>query len=295
MTATVLPVPREELDLLVRGEHGHPHAVLGPHPHEGGVTVRVLKPLAASVVVTWDDERRARSTHEHEGVWVGVLPTAEVPDYRLEVTYDGAPVDARRPLPLPADPRRDRPAPDQRGPPRAPLAGARRARAPLRRAARRQVTGTSFAVWAPTARGVRVKGDFNSWDGREHPMRQLGTSGVWELFVPDVGSGTGYKFVVLGADGQWREKADPMAFHTEVPPATSSVVFESTYDVGRRRLDDAARRGTSRRPRADVDLRDAPRLVAQAGRPAADLPRARRRAGRPTSPTSASPTSSSCR
>ena len=77
-----------------------------------------------------------------------------------------------------------------------------------------------------------MKGSFNSWDGREHPMRQLGTSGVWELFVPDVGTGTGYKFAVLGADGQWREKADPMAFHTEVPPATSSVVFESTYEWG---------------------------------------------------------------
>jgi 1,4-alpha-glucan branching enzyme len=91
------------------------------------------------------------------------------------------------------------------------------------------VSGTSFAVWAPSARGIRLKASFNNWDGREHPMRQLGTSGVWELFVPEVGSGTGYKFSILGADGQWREKADPMAFHTEVPPATSSVVFESTY------------------------------------------------------------------
>jgi 1,4-alpha-glucan branching enzyme len=91
------------------------------------------------------------------------------------------------------------------------------------------VTGTSFAVWAPHARGVRVKGDFNSWDGREHPMRQMGVSGVWELFVPGVGSGTRYKFVLLGPDGSWNEKADPMAFHTEVPPATSSVVFDSKY------------------------------------------------------------------
>ena len=90
MTATVLPVPREELDLLVRGEHGHPHALLGPHPHEGGVTVRVLKPLASSVVVTWDGER-VELDHEHEGVWVGVLPTADVPGYRLEVAYGGAP------------------------------------------------------------------------------------------------------------------------------------------------------------------------------------------------------------
>ena len=94
------------------------------------------------------------------------------------------------------------------------------------------IRGTSFAVWAPHAKGLRVKGDFNSWDGREHPMRQLGVSGVWELFVPDVTSGTRYKFVVLGADDHWREKADPMAFHTEVPPSQSSVVFDSTYTWG---------------------------------------------------------------
>jgi 1,4-alpha-glucan branching enzyme len=60
-------------------------------------------------------------------------------------------------------------------------------------------------------------------------MRSLGASGVWELFVPDVGAGTRYKYVVLGADGAWREKADPMASYAEVPPATSSVVYESGY------------------------------------------------------------------
>ena len=110
-----------------------------------------------------------------------------------------------------------------------------------------------------------MKGSFNSWDGREHPMRQLGTSGVWELFVPDVGTGTGYKFAVLGADGQWREKADPMAFHTEVPPATVVGGVRVDVRVGRRRLDDRAGRGDRAGHRAaDVDLRDAPRVVAQA-------------------------------
>ena len=49
--------------------------------------------------------------------------------------------------------------------------------------------GTAFAVWAPNARGVRVIGDFNHWDGRAHPMRSLGASGIWELFVPGVGAG----------------------------------------------------------------------------------------------------------
>ena len=73
------------------------------------------------------------------------------------------------------------------------------------------VTGTSFAVWAPNARGVRVIGDFNFWDGHAHPMRSLGSSGVWELFVPGAGEGTRYKFEICGPDGSWHRKADPMA------------------------------------------------------------------------------------
>ena len=85
-----------------------------------------------------------------------------------------------------------------------------------------QVSGTSFAVWAPSARGVRVTGDFDHWSGAGTPMRSLGSSGVWELFVPGVGEGTRYKFQILGQDGVWREKADPMAFAAEVPPATAS-------------------------------------------------------------------------
>ena len=73
-------------------------------------------------------------------------------------------------------------------------------------------------------------GDFDFWVGTAYPMRSLGSSGVWELFVPGVGDGTKYKFQILGADSQWREKADPMAFATEVPPATASVVFTSAHE-----------------------------------------------------------------
>jgi 1,4-alpha-glucan branching enzyme len=90
------------------------------------------------------------------------------------------------------------------------------------------VTGTSFAVWAPNALGVRVAGDFD-WTGRTLPMRMMGSSGVWELFVPGVGDGARYKFKILGADGQWRDKADPMAFACEAPPDTASVVSTSRY------------------------------------------------------------------
>ncbi|MGH9268707.1 MAG: 1,4-alpha-glucan branching protein GlgB [Acidimicrobiales bacterium] len=94
------------------------------------------------------------------------------------------------------------------------------------------VAGTAFAVWAPNARGVRVVGDFNRWDGRVHPMRMLGSSGVWELFIPDVAPGARYKFEVVGADGRLGLRADPIAFAAENPPATASVVQQSTYEWG---------------------------------------------------------------
>nr|WP_216853195.1 1,4-alpha-glucan branching protein GlgB [Phytoactinopolyspora halotolerans] len=88
--------------------------------------------------------------------------------------------------------------------------------------------GTSFAVWAPNAREVRVAGDFNHWDGLTTPLQHVG-GGVWSGFVPGIGDGTLYKYQILGADGVWQEKADPMARRTEVPPSTASVVHRSHY------------------------------------------------------------------
>jgi 1,4-alpha-glucan branching enzyme len=94
------------------------------------------------------------------------------------------------------------------------------------------VDGAAFAVWAPNAQSVRVVGEFNSWDGRLHPMRMLGSSGIWELFVPDVGQGAYYKYEIVTAQGEVQSRADPYAFATEVPPGTASRVFRSTYAWG---------------------------------------------------------------
>jgi 1,4-alpha-glucan branching enzyme len=89
--------------------------------------------------------------------------------------------------------------------------------------------GTAFAVWAPAAQAVAVVGDFNGWEGSGHPMVPAGSSGVWELFVPGVGDGTRYKYEIRGADGTWRQKADPLAALAEPQPGTASVVFTSSY------------------------------------------------------------------
>ncbi len=85
--------------------------------------------------------------------------------------------------------------------------------------------GARFAVWAPSAQGVSLVGDFNRWDGRAHPMRSLGASGIWELFVPGLKEGEHYKFEIRSSEGHTRLKADPYALFAEVRPKTASRLF----------------------------------------------------------------------
>src|ERR1044072_723882 len=88
--------------------------------------------------------------------------------------------------------------------------------------------GVAFAVWAPNANQVGVAGNFNGWDGTRHPMRRLGDSGVWELFIPGLKAGELYKYEIKSGR-QIVLKADPYASMMEVPPQTSSIVFKSTH------------------------------------------------------------------
>jgi 1,4-alpha-glucan branching enzyme len=85
------------------------------------------------------------------------------------------------------------------------------------------VPGYTFVVWAPNARRVSVVGDFNQWDGRMHPLRHLGASGLWELFVPGLAEGERYKFELQGPAGAPFLKADPFALAAEHPPRTASI------------------------------------------------------------------------
>ena len=88
------------------------------------------------------------------------------------------------------------------------------------------VAGAYFAVWAPSARRVSVVGDFNNWDGRCHGMRPLGDSGIWEIFLPQVGAGAVYKYEILTQANELLLKCDPYAFAAELPPSTASVVAD---------------------------------------------------------------------
>jgi len=86
------------------------------------------------------------------------------------------------------------------------------------------VKGVAFAVWAPSAARVSVVGHFNQWDGRYHPMRPLGASGVWELFIPGLEEGEFYKFEIRDQQGNLHLKTDPYATYFEAPPHNASIV-----------------------------------------------------------------------
>ncbi len=88
------------------------------------------------------------------------------------------------------------------------------------------VAGVLFAVWAPNASRVSVVGDFNAWDGRRHPMRVRGSSGIWELFIPGLGQGTKYKYEIKSKSGAILLKTDPQGFFAEIRPKTASVVWD---------------------------------------------------------------------
>ncbi|MBI5193829.1 MAG: 1,4-alpha-glucan branching protein GlgB [Nitrospirae bacterium] len=88
------------------------------------------------------------------------------------------------------------------------------------------IQGVYFAVWAPNARRVSVAGDFNKWDGRRYPMRVLGSSGVWELFIPGLTEGTIYQFEIKGSDGLIMLKSDPYAHFYEKRPNTAAIVHD---------------------------------------------------------------------
>jgi 1,4-alpha-glucan branching enzyme len=222
-----VPVDDDTLRAVASGTSYDPHAVLGPHVGDGAVTVRTLRPLAERVVVA-TASGRVDAQHESDGVWVALLTGTTVPDYRLEVTYGGQTTTVDDPYRfLPTVQELDRHlVREGRHEQLWQVLGANVRTYPGQLG---EVRGTSFAVWAPNARAVRVVGDFNHWQGATHAMRSLGDSGIWELFVPCVDAGARYKYEILGADGSWRQKADPLAKGTEVPPATASVVVESSH------------------------------------------------------------------
>ncbi|QEU84174.1 1,4-alpha-glucan branching enzyme [Streptomyces viridosporus] len=212
---------------LLAGAHHDPHALLGAHPVPGGIAVRALRPFAREVGVVVDGVRTPLVS-EGDGLFSGVLPLDAIPAYTLAVAYgEDEAVETH-------DPYRFLPALGELdlhliGEGRHEELWTALGAHPM---THQGVTGTRFTVWAPNARGVRLAADFTHWDGTAFPMRSLGSSGVWELFLPGVGEGTRYKFEIHSRYGHRFLKADPMARRTEEPPNTASVVTSSHYEWG---------------------------------------------------------------
>jgi 1,4-alpha-glucan branching enzyme len=232
--AAALSLPSLDDGLLfavATGNYHDPHSVLGQHRiNVAGVAdpvtvIRTLRPLANEVSAVLATGARIELAHLAHGIWQGIdivgagsyTVEARYPDgsvWTAEDPYRFAPSIGELDLHLIGEGRHEQ-LWDALGAHLREIDGVR---------------GTAFTVWAPHARAVRVVGDFNDWDGTQHALRNMGSSGVWELFVPGLGAGAIYKFDLLAQNGAWVRKADPMARAAEVPPATASVITESTHD-----------------------------------------------------------------
>jgi 1,4-alpha-glucan branching enzyme len=219
-----------EVELIVGRDHPNPHHVLGAHPGDGGVVVRAYRPDAKAVRAVPDGGDPVDLDRIHPGgVFEGLVRGADLPlVYRLEADYpDGSSFSLD-------DPYRFLPALGELD---LHLVGEGRHEelweelgAHVREL--EGVRGVGFAVWAPAARSVSVVGDFNGWDGRLHPMRSLGSAGIWELFVPELEPGSNYKYEIRAQNGGLLLKVDPYALRAEVPPKNASVVFDAQHEWG---------------------------------------------------------------
>jgi 1,4-alpha-glucan branching enzyme len=210
---------REASARLARGAHHDPHGILGPHRDGASLVVRSWQPGAEAVTLLLEGGREAPMRPVGgEGLFAVRLRRTTAPRYRFRVTRGGT-YEA-------ADPYRFAPTIGELD---LHLIGEGTHRRLWDALGARPmevdgVAGVAFTVWAPSARGVCVAGDFNGWDERRHPLRTMGASGVWEAFVPDARVGDRYKLAIHGADGVITLRADPLAREAEAPPATASIV-----------------------------------------------------------------------
>jgi 1,4-alpha-glucan branching enzyme len=218
----------EDVERLIRGELRDPHSLLGRHRlRDGSWAVRAWRPEAQSVRAMVNGEVAVKLELIHPAGLFEGISDSDPGIYELETDYESASLTQYDPYAFPPT----------IGDLDLHLAGeGTHSRLWERLGAHRRavegVEGTSFAVWAPNARSVRVVGDFNSWDGRLHPMRSLGSSGIWELFVPSAQDGHLYKFEVVTAQGDLVLKTDPYATATEMPGSAfggACIIYSSTY------------------------------------------------------------------
>ena len=220
--------PSADLDRLKGCCHRDPHTFLGAHASKEAILTRIFRPEAIAVSVFPKAGGPALKAHSSSGSGLFEAtsedPTAKGP-YRVEVTYESGktfqywdpysfwPTLGDMDLYLLGEGNHQK-LHEKMG---------------AHVMEHQGVTGVAFVVWAPSAAGVSVVVDFNGWDGRLHQMRTIGSSGIWEIFIPELGPGSKYKYEIRTPAGHRLLKADPYAFATEKPPLTASVVHQSQY------------------------------------------------------------------
>jgi 1,4-alpha-glucan branching enzyme len=217
--------PLDELELILNAEHSDPFHILGAHivdqEEKPAVAVRAYLPGAKEVWVLRESEAFPAQPIHADGFFEAVFRNdAEVFHYRLRANYgDGNEVELEDPYRFPPTLSEfdlyllgegtHHKSYEKLGAHLMEVEGVR---------------GVAFAVWAPNAQRASVVGNFNNWNGRRHPMRVRGSSGVWELFIPGLAEGEVYKYEIKGHNDYFGLKADPFAFFAELRPNTASVV-----------------------------------------------------------------------
>ncbi len=212
-----------EIEAIVYSEHDNPHNILGYSKIEEGYLINAFFPNAVSVeVVLKGGKNYTMELTDEAGFYSVIIPKRNKPEYTYLVTYDNGKQQEV------VDPYNFKPVITQRdmdmfskgvhytvyeklGAHKMTING---------------VEGVLFAVWAPNAIRVSVVGDFNIWDGRRHPMRRLGDSGIFELFIPGIKQGEVYKYELKIKGGLTTLKSDPYGYRSELRPATASIVYD---------------------------------------------------------------------
>lgn len=211
------------LTALLNGTHSEPFSLLGPHWEDNSWQLRALVPGAQAIeaINREDGKLLAKLSRQHNaGFFSGKISGRDRPDYQLCIHYEGHSATIDDPYSFGTllgdlDIHLIREGNHKE---LYRVLGAQQMQVD-------HIDGVRFAVWAPNAKRVSVVGDFNHWNGRQHPMRIRYEIGVWEIFIPGLSEGQRYKFEILNQDGALLpQKADPMAQGAELRPQTASVV-----------------------------------------------------------------------
>jgi len=212
-------ISEQQKNEILYASSANPHSILGMHPFEGGFIYRVFDPSASSVSIVIGDKESKMEKVDQNGFYIHTIKSKQAKSYKLKKSYDSETLevhDCYSFLPTVSDfdlhlfcEGKNRELYKMLG---------------SKTITVNNVKGAMFVVWAPNAKRVSVIGSFNSWDGRRNIMRSLGSSGLWEIFIPGIQQGEYYKYEICDQNGHIFTKQDPLAKQFEPRPGTASVV-----------------------------------------------------------------------